>query len=134
MYQRKYEYILKNIDSFLRSEDKNGKKSYSLAPCMRINRPHLRFLLSYKLTENKNVNIEIIKSTNESLYFATFGYNKIIMRLFRHLKSLRKGKNYHLKTLIIIAFFIASTKGGCLLDESIIGPEVLLKISLTYLS
>ncbi len=132
MDQRKNEYIYKNIDSFLRSEDKNGKKSYSLAPCMRINRPHLRFSLNYKLAENKNVNIEIIKSTNESLYFATFGYDKNYNEIISPFRVIKKGEKLSFKySDYNSGFFIASTKGGCPLDESIIGPEVLLKISLS---
>jgi hypothetical protein len=84
------------------------------------------------LAENKNVNIEIIKSTNESLYFATFGYDKNYNEIISPFRVIKKGEKLSFKySDYNSGFFIASTKGGCPLDESIIGPEVLLKISLS---
>jgi hypothetical protein len=132
MYQRRNEAVYKNVDKFLRSESKNGEKYYSLAPCMRINRPHLRFTVNYKIAEKKNVNIEIIKSADEFLYFATFGYDENYKEIISQFRVIKKGEKISFKfSDNNSGFFIASTEGGCPLDESIIGPEVLLKISLS---
>lgn len=132
MYQRRNEDIYRNVDKFLRSKSKNGEKFYSLAPCMRLNRPHLRFSINYKIAEKKNVNIEIIKSADEFLYFATFGYDENYKEVISQFRVVKKGEKLTFKfSDYNNGFFIASTKGGCPLDESIIGPEVLLKISLS---
>lgn len=132
MYQRRNEAVYKNVDKFLRSESKNGEKYYSLGPCMRLNRPHLRFTVNYKIAENKNVNIEIIKSADEFLYFATFGYDENYKEIISQFRVIKKGEKISFKfSDNNSGFFIAKTEGGCPLDESIIGPEVLLKISLS---
>jgi hypothetical protein len=118
-----------DLDRHVRGVMDDGEKVYSLAPCMRLVRPHIRVALNPNVAEGKTVNVELVRSRVQILAFTTFGYDSEQNETIAPLRELRLGERItfpYRETMSGI--MVATTEQGCPLDRTVAAPEMVLRV------
>ena len=118
-----------DLKNYLRVESEDGKKSYSLAPCMRLGRPHLRIMLDQGMINGKVVHVELMRSEVSSVSFTTVGYDEEMTEVIAPLRELRLGSTLSfLSQKGASGIMVGTTDAGCPLDEGIEAPKMVLRV------
>jgi hypothetical protein len=118
-----------DLDRHVRGVRDGGEKVYSLAPCMRLVRPHVRVMLNPNVAEGRTVNVELVRSRVQTLAFTTVGYDSEQNETIAPLRELRLGERItfpYRETMSGI--MVATTEQGCPLDRTVAAPEMVLRV------
>jgi lysophospholipase L1-like esterase len=118
-----------DLDRHVRGVRDGGEKVYSLAPCMRLVRPHVRVMLNPNVAEGRTVNVELVRSRVQTLAFTTVGYDSEQNETIAPLRELRLGERItfpYRETMSGI--MVATTEQGCPLDRTVAAPQMVLRV------
>jgi lysophospholipase L1-like esterase len=118
-----------DLERYVRGVRDGGKKVYSLAPCMRLVRPHVRVMLNPNVAEGRTVNVELVRSRVQTLAFTTIGYDSEQNETIAPLRELRLGETVTFPYREAMSgIMVATTEQGCPLDRTVAAPEMVLRV------
>ncbi len=117
------------LEQYIRAVSKEDKTSYSLAPCMRLDRPHLRIMLDKGIAEGEVVHVELLRSEVSTVSFTTVGYDEEMNEVIAPLRELRLGSTLSFPfRKSATGIMVGTTDAGCPLDVGVQAPRMVLRI------
>lgn len=118
-----------DLERFTRGVSDDGGTVYSLAPCMRLGRPHLQVMLNPSVASGKTVHIQLLRSEVRELSVTTVGYDAEQELVIEPLRGLRLGETVSFPyDESASGVMVGTTRSGCPVQQDSELPRLILRI------